>query len=334
MRVLLEDRQSCSSGEQWYVCASNGFSGCCAVDPCALSDGCPSSSGSHPTTSSGTASNILSSFPASAFTTSAPKSTAEASSIRIEASSSGSNIQTIASVSGGQTVYVTVTHDPSSTSQLSHSPTSNPNLSQKDTSRTPVGAIAGGVISGTVVLGIALLLFFFLRRKRQAKERKRATLPPSYAEGDMSEFVVHDGSIAPSNEISDAVIRGITNSKEKAGLENVDRECVPQLDGRMIRPTNEMGADPIGSIAELPASQQNPFATPNLSANESGHFKSPRRSGVDVEDHVMSWAQFNSMGKRDPSSRLSQPHGAPDTSASVWGTLSPTQPEENKERQQ
>jgi hypothetical protein len=98
----------------------------------------------------------------------------------------------------------------------------------------------------------------------------------------------------------------------------------------MIVPSTEMGGDPLGNIPELPASETSgdPFATPpnselssNSSNDQSGKGGTAKTSG-DVGTHVMSWSQYNSMGCWNPSSRLSQPHGAPDDSAAVWNSLS------------
>ena len=108
-----------------------------------------------------------------------------------------------------------------------------------------------------------------------------------------------------------------------------------QLDSTMIIPTTEIGGDSLGSIPELPASEMNvdPFATPPDSATDANSSDGQPRTGVkarnaDASTHVMSWSQYNSMGARKPSSRLSQPHGAPDGSAAVWSNLDPTKKEE------
>ncbi|KAF2252818.1 hypothetical protein BU26DRAFT_210206 [Trematosphaeria pertusa] len=94
----------------------------------------------------------------------------------------------------------------------------------------------------------------------------------------------------------------------------------------MVIPKFEASVDPLGSIPELPATERNaPFATPDPSRTAESSSDTPGSRGVrhgqGAEDHVLSWAQYHSLGNRNPSSRLSQPHGAPDASASVWGTM-------------
>jgi hypothetical protein len=44
-------------------------------------------------------------------------------------------------------------------------------------------------VGGVVVLGLALFGLFFIRRRKQANERKKATLSQSYAVPDMSEHM-------------------------------------------------------------------------------------------------------------------------------------------------
>ena len=102
----------------------------------------------------------------------------------------------------------------------------------------------------------------------------------------------------------------------------------------MIVPTDEMGGDPLGSIPELPASETNadPFVTPPDSATDANSSNDQLGRGAkksaDAGTHVLSWSQYNSMGARNPSSRLSQPHGAPDGSAAVWSNLDLAKKEE------
>jgi hypothetical protein len=115
---------------------------------------------------------------------------------------------------------------------------------------------------------------------------------------------------------------------EKAGLKDEsepDPDPVPQLDSAMIRPTTEMGGDPLGNIPELEDHAIDaPNAPPALESPET----QPKRTGeTGTTDHVMSWAEINSLGNRHPTSRLSQPHGAPD-SVTLWGNLSPITPKD------
>ncbi|KAF2187124.1 hypothetical protein K469DRAFT_686324 [Zopfia rhizophila CBS 207.26] len=311
MPILLEIRQNCDSNTQYYVCSSNGFKGCCAVDPCNLSNGCPDNSDS-PAPSSAPASNGASTLrPATTTALLSTQFPAEPTSVQVEASRSASAVETIASVNGGQTIFITVTHDSSPTVATAPSLTPDPPREGKSS----IGAIVGGVVGGLVVIVLAILLFFLLRRRKRAKNLKEATLPPSYANGDMSEHLAsigHNSTTANSDERENAAVRGSiaysgttvasTNHDEKSRISNIERDLVPQLDSTMIRPTNEMGADPLGSIPELPASEKNPFATPHVSVEQSKNSESSgmqpsreKRSG-DADNHVMSWAQYNSMG--------------------------------------
>lgn len=114
---------------------------------------------------------------------------------------------------------------------------------------------------------------------------------------------------------------------------NPDADPVPQLDSTTIRPTTEINTDALGNIPELPAAERNPFDTPDPSKTDSPMTQPSQKSAVgDVGDHVMSWTQFNSRGNRDPASRLSQPHGAPDDSAAVWGNMSVTKPDNRRNK--
>ncbi|ORY14552.1 hypothetical protein BCR34DRAFT_585725 [Clohesyomyces aquaticus] len=326
IHIRLQDRQTCSAGTQYYVCSSNGFRGCCAEDPCSLS-GCPGDSPS-PTTAapSNAPSSVSSSNPISnpisiSPFTSPTLTTAIPSSIVVERSFSLSALQTIASISGDHTVYITVTPGVTSTSQPSNSPKSSANSEGSKKSSTPTGAIAGGVIGGIVVLAIIIVMLFILRKKKKAK------VPSS----DLPEIIGGDGtlhqgpaaaSVIPSTE------KGSGN--EKTMLETTDPDGIAQLDGRMIRPTNEMPAHVVGTLHELPTVQTprnpvNPFSTPDLSTKESSQFSASPNSTPNT-GHVLSWAENNSVGRGEPAARLSAPHGAPDACAAVWSNMGPIEP--------
>ncbi|KAF2793122.1 hypothetical protein K505DRAFT_375553 [Melanomma pulvis-pyrius CBS 109.77] len=236
-----------------------------------------------------------------------------------------SAVESIASISGGQTVFITVTQDASHPSQTSSTTSSTGDVTRK--SSTHVGAISGGVLGGVVAIVLSLLLFFLLRRKRKAKENRRATLPPPYADADMSEEI--GGAVtAVSTAVPALESKDVTAVDEKASSDPVQ-----QLDSTMIMPTTEMGGDPLGNIPELPAPEPNadPFVTPDSSVQSktsSDQLCTGEERAGDPDNHVMSWAQYTSMGTRNPSSRLSQPHGAPDVSGAVWSNLSLTKKED------
>lgn len=138
---------------------------------------------------------------------------------------------------------------------------------------------------------------------------------------------VTDRSLGTTIRLSGEGAAAHTALDEKAGLEDVSEpepDPVPQLDSAMIRPTNELGGDPLGNIPELADHASN--ASPTLESPET----QPKRMGQagttgTTGDHVMSWAEINSLGNRHPASRLSQPHGAPVT---VWGNMSPITPKD------
>ncbi|KAF2663035.1 hypothetical protein K491DRAFT_13248 [Lophiostoma macrostomum CBS 122681] len=88
--------------------------------------------------------------------------------------------ETISSIKDGHTVYVTISEapTPTATGQTGAQPAKDEN--------TPVGAIAGGVVGVLALAGLALIAIWFMRRKKLAKQHRRATLPPPYTEPDMS----------------------------------------------------------------------------------------------------------------------------------------------------
>lgn len=271
---------------------------------------------------------------------------AQASSVETKASPSA--VQTIASVSAGRTVHVTVTQDAASTATTSDTAVSAD--SSLNRSKSPAGTIAGAVVGGVVLLGLALYVLFFLRSKKRAQEREQATLPPPYVNTDMSEELSGGKShrnpeysvfvtkrctgTSASFSSADGIITNF-ESDEKARLRNITaRDCdcdpdphpdpVPQLDSTMIRPRVEM----LGSIPGLRATNKSPNSSDN---SDTGPNKNRYES--DENNHVMSWAQFNSLGNRHPESRLWQPHSGPEVSLTVWenmGPASPTNPRNKK----
>jgi hypothetical protein len=99
---------------------------------------------------------------------------------------------------------------------------------------------------------------------------------------------------------------------------------VQQLDSVAVVPTNEANVDALGNIPELPADERNHDAPQPGSDNLQS-----KRISRDSDNHVMSWAQFNSMGVRSSASRLSQPHASPDVANAVWGNMSPEKGEKS-----
>ncbi|KAF2636142.1 hypothetical protein P280DRAFT_158636 [Massarina eburnea CBS 473.64] len=289
MHLHHDSRQTleCPSGGDFYRCSTKSYTGCCLVDAC--TSGCPP--GKDRPLRSAISSSTTSSTPA-----------------------------TIASVNtDGHTVYITTTANPSTSSSAQPSADTSLNRQQSRSNGTRVGAIAGGVVGGVAVLSTVLFLLFFLRRKKRVKEKQQATLPPPYAGGDMSEQL--DRTAASHSETKPVAL----------GNDDLTLESVPQLDGV---PTVEANVDALGNIPELPAvsatrGDLDPFTTPDSSVEGESSEKAASRPKTEsqrgeADGHVMSWSQFNSMGNRDPSSRLSQPHTAPDSSTGVWENMSPT----------
>lgn len=96
----------------------------------------------------------------------------------------------------------------------------------------------------------------------------------------------------------------------------------------MVVPTNEFGVDPLGIIAELPVGEKNPGGSanpPTTTEWNTAQPSKPERRTSDADNHVMSWAQFNSLGNRGPAARLSQPYGAP-----VWENMTTTRSERDE----
>ncbi|KAF2257860.1 hypothetical protein CC78DRAFT_622283 [Lojkania enalia] len=307
----LENRQSCSSNQEWYVCSNNGFAGCCGVDPCSLSNSCPDNSDSPPPNSSGRPTSRPTSPVPTPVATSPPNS--------------GSSVETIASVSGSHTILITVTRDVLSTAQPSGTSLSTSGRSQDD--GPPIGPIAGGVIGSVLVIVSLSFLLFFMRRKRRANELKEATLPPSYTETDMSAHL--EGATTTHRVVGISSAAPKSRTDEKAISTATQPDPIPQLDSVQVVPTIEMGSEPMGNIAELPAVEGNPFSSPRSSAGTDRSTSDPGQEGnkmVNSDNHVMSWALFNSMGNRSQLSRLLQPHGAPDVSVTAWSNMSPPAP--------
>jgi hypothetical protein len=67
------------------------------------------------------------------------------------------------------------------------------------------------------------------------------------------------------------------------------------------------------------------------SSNDQPGTGTKAKRNVDAGTHVMSWSQYNSMGTRNPSSGLFQPHRAPDSSAAVWSNLDIAKKEEKED---
>jgi hypothetical protein len=104
-----------------------------------------------------------------------------------ESSTSASNakVHTITSVDGDRTVFITVTEQSAPTANVRP-----PDKTAADSNKGvfPIaGPVAGGVVGGFAALALALFILYLYRSRRQARERREATVPPTFSVGDMSE---------------------------------------------------------------------------------------------------------------------------------------------------
>ena len=96
-----------------------------------------------------------------------------------------SALETIASISNDQTVFITTIITNQLTPSLQPTTiTPRPPPAESARDSTNASAIAGGSIGGFVFVSAIIIFFWRLRRKRQLKEKRLATLPPPYGGGD------------------------------------------------------------------------------------------------------------------------------------------------------
>ncbi|OCK77607.1 hypothetical protein K432DRAFT_427873 [Lepidopterella palustris CBS 459.81] len=220
----------------------------------------------------------------------------------------------------------------------SSSPTTlaSPSYESKSVSKA---TIVGGVIGGSAAVLLAFLLLLFLRRRTREQQRRAATIQPSFSpheEGISAHLgagILNDSGPAvriPKNQNQDSIADSETavtpfHADEKARLNNVSEDPVPQLDGTPILPTLEMAGsnpDPIGKMPELPA-----YSTSKRVSDASQAGKKTARTvpkgGQNTDDvaHVMSWTKYDGPKTRTASARLSYPHIGPDMSIGVWSSM-------------
>ena len=165
----------CSSGLQYYTCHSNGFAGCCSVDPC-NSSGCPSD---NPDTDTATTA------PADPSPTSAAASTASASASAsqntiiitaentITVTSNGAVSTAISSFSTATVQDVTSSLSPSLSATPSTTPTPPSTGSPSAPNTNHHSAIIGGSVGGAALLLIVSVLVGWLYRKWQRREKEK-----------------------------------------------------------------------------------------------------------------------------------------------------------------
>ncbi|KAF2019898.1 hypothetical protein BU24DRAFT_406510 [Aaosphaeria arxii CBS 175.79] len=266
MHMFLNKRVACPSGKLFYQCASPQYQGCCSVDAC-HSNGCPDDD--------------------QATTTSKPPSPTPTA--KPSPPNATPTVETLASVEGDKTVYITVTHEPPTSTSLPDFASLNAS------SKPPIGPIVGGVVGGTTIIIISLLLLLFYRRKKRQNEQRRATLPPPYqttTDPDMSSQLYSSATVVAGSETSEkaGILRDATSNSDSTyattdpdddhgaarssprhmrhrgsdsnsnGSNNNSSSggdsLPPQLDGRMVRPMTEIGGgEVLGVIPELPAAE-------------------------------------------------------------------------------
>ena len=186
----------CSPSQQYYVCAFNGFDGCCSINPCSLPAGCPDTEtigiGNGPLTSTKAGQATIVQPVESSATLGNSISSSLETSAQILLSTASGIITTISStttatslVSHNSNVVAgprsnSNTHDrpagsASGTSPASSSvgPTPTTLAAATGVQRSPTsrGVVAGSVI-GAAAFGLALLsLLLFCRRR--VKQRKK-----------------------------------------------------------------------------------------------------------------------------------------------------------------
>ncbi|KAK7191697.1 hypothetical protein DPSP01_008076 [Paraphaeosphaeria sporulosa] len=240
--------------------------------------------------------------------------TSSTSDLFISPSSPLVQIATIVTVSAGKTLYTTITEY---SAPISQSTSDLVSADQDSSSKEHMGAIVGGTLGGVVLLAAAVFLLFLLRKRRRTKEERRATISPAYP--------VIQGGEDMSEQLTGTPISSAGTKNIAGDSAHTSSESVPQLDGIAIIPPNEIGSDALGIIPELPANEKDSSKTSRTSkvaeVPQAGNSNGGRVCR-DPNNHVMSWANLNSMGNRNAMSRLSQPHAIPE--GGVWENMSPT----------
>lgn len=190
----------CSASQQYYVCAFNGFNGCCSINPCSLLAGCPDiettgiANGPGAPTKAGQA-TIVQTVESSATPlteVSSMMTTLETSSQAMVSTVSGvttmmpstMTVASLVSQTSNEVVASTSNSNYSGTSAASASGT-RPTTSLVGSTPTPVAAAAGaqsssksrgGAVAGSVVgaaIGLAILsLLWFCRRRVKRRDKK------------------------------------------------------------------------------------------------------------------------------------------------------------------
>ncbi|KAF2133030.1 hypothetical protein P153DRAFT_178404 [Dothidotthia symphoricarpi CBS 119687] len=239
----------CPNGGVFYSC-SNGFRGCCLEDPCMPNGGCPKEKDRTPNNSL-SANPVLSVPSTRSFSRPDSMSSSSASGSRTKdaVTTSAPPLETIASLSAGQTVFVTITHDPLETSKSS-TVTPEPDTRAQHGHSIPIAAIVGPVVGVVVLIATALLIFFCLRRRKRTKMRRAATFPSPYVGSDMSKQL--HNSVLPQQEEEE-------RKPQHKTIFSTSQPQPQQLDSREVVPAAELGESPIRHIAELPANSITPI---------------------------------------------------------------------------
>ncbi|EFX03543.1 hypothetical protein CMQ_471 [Grosmannia clavigera kw1407] len=181
---LLLSREDCSSGTQYYTCASNGFSGCCSVDACDYSDGCPDSSATESSgISSSTVTTIVTTPTTSSQTpvTPSPSSTAAQNLPSISSSASDPYSTPLTRSAASKTSHI-------ATSTTGHTASSTPSTGVGSGSTPSPAAISKGAVAGIITAGVlafVLLAAFLIWRhcwRRPTRQQTQQTQQPEKPE--------------------------------------------------------------------------------------------------------------------------------------------------------
>ncbi|KAL4897607.1 hypothetical protein BDV59DRAFT_47003 [Aspergillus ambiguus] len=135
---------SCPAGKQWYVCSAGNYHGCCAVDPCTTGV-CPDENGVL-SMSSSTATPTMSS------------------------TSTRTKAETTQSFSSTSTSSITASAPPTEAVSSAPSTVVSSAKAAHKKNEMVVGGVVGGVVGFLVLLGMALFLLWYSRRKRHGRE--------------------------------------------------------------------------------------------------------------------------------------------------------------------
>ncbi|CAI4216366.1 unnamed protein product [Parascedosporium putredinis] len=190
-------RQStdCTSGSNFYRCALNNFAGCCTVDPCALTSGCPDKGRRpreryqhrkqrrrrrHPSTSTPPTNNDRTSAPPNSTpTANIPETTTKTTAIPVTTTdSSGQIVTTVIETTITEAAGPLETGAGGGTAAGSGSGSGGSGSgSDSGGKKLSTGAIAGIAVGALLLLALLALLFLLRRRRKNARGPAQADFP-------------------------------------------------------------------------------------------------------------------------------------------------------------